>query len=330
MPRPILTRRHFLQGCSYAIASMAGARLTNLAFSEQNNPAEPMVVVFLRGGWDALNVVPPMDGDDRGYYEKARPDLKISDLLPLNDQFGLHPALAPLHGLYQEGRMGIVHAVGLDHDTRSHFDAQEFIELGTPGSKSTTSGWIKRYLQGVGSSSILPVLSTTGQPTSLLNFVPTVSLNTPSDFSQWDNGLVESQQKALRQMYSGDSLLHRAGSRTLDALNIVSPLVEQEYQPSNGATYNDDEFGQQLKTVAQMIKLETGLRVAAGIHTNMKPKAMAATSRNCLAILPPASQIFILTWIRDTQTFYLLWSSVNSGGGLYKTNPMARIMGMAV
>jgi uncharacterized protein (DUF1501 family) len=263
MPTTILTRRNFLQGCSYAIASMAGARLTNLAFSEQDNLADTMVVVFLRGGWDALNVVPPLQGDDRGFYEKARPNLKISDLLPLNDQFGLHPALAPLHGLYQAGKMGIVHAVGLDYDTRSHFDAQEFIELGTPGSKNTTSGWITRYLQGVGASSILPVLSTSGQPTSLLNFTPTVNLNTPSDFSQWDNGLVASQQKALRQLYNGDSLLHRAGARTLDALNIVSPLVKKEYQPSNGAVYNDDEFGQQLKTVAQMIKLETGLRVAA-------------------------------------------------------------------
>lgn len=262
MPTKVLPRRNFLQGCSYAIASMAGARLTNLAFS-QNDPADTMVVVFLRGGWDALNVVPPLQGDDRGIYEKARPDIKISDLLQLNDQFGLHPALAPLHDLYQAGKMGVIHAVGLDHDTRSHFDAQEFIELGIPGSKSTTSGWITRYLQSVGASSIMPVLSTTGQPTSLLNFTPTVSLSTPSEFSQWDNGLVESQQRALRQMYSGDSLLHRAGARTLDALSIVSPIVEAEYQPANGAYYNDDEFGQQLKTVAQMIKLETGLRVAA-------------------------------------------------------------------
>jgi uncharacterized protein (DUF1501 family) len=263
MPTPILTRRNFLQGCSYAIASMAGARLTNLAFAQENNPSDTLVIVFLRGGWDALNVVPPLQGADRGFYEKARPDIKISDLLPLNDQFGLHPALAPLHGLYQSGKMGIVHAVGLDHDTRSHFDAQEFIELGTPGSKNTTSGWITRHLQEVGVSSILPVLSTTGQPTSLLNFIPTVNLNTPSDFSQWENGLLESQQNALRQLYSGQTLLHRAGTRTLDALGIVSPLVGAQYQPSNGASYNDDEFGVQLKTVAQMVKLETGLRVAA-------------------------------------------------------------------
>jgi uncharacterized protein (DUF1501 family) len=139
----------------------------------------------------------------------------------------------------------------------------EYIELGTPGSKSSTSGWITRHLQSTGVSSILPALSTSGAPSSLLNFTPTVSLNDPSEFSQWDNGLVASQQKALRQMYNGDSLLHRAGMRTLDSLGIVSPLVDQEYQPSNGASYNDDELSNQLKTVARMIKLETGLRVAA-------------------------------------------------------------------
>ena len=262
MPKLNNPRRQFLQGCSYAIASMAGARLTNLSFAQDDNPSDTLVVVFLRGGWDALNVVPPLQGDDRGFYEKARPNLRITDLLPLNDQFGLHPALGPLHDLYQAGKMGIIHAVGLDHDTRSHFDAQEFIELGTPGSKNTTSGWITRHLQETGVSSILPVVSTAGQPTSLLNFVPTVSVNSPSDFSQWGNDLVGSQQNALRQMYKGGTLLHQAGARTLDALGIISPLTEQEYQPSNGASYNDDELGQQLKTIAQMIKLDAGLRVA--------------------------------------------------------------------
>ncbi len=262
MPTTKLTRRNFLQGCSSAIAAMAGARLTNITFSQPDSPTDTLVVIFLRGGWDALNVVPPIDGDDRGFYETARPNIKISDLLPLNDQFGMHPALAPLHGLYQQGKMAVVHAVGLNYDTRSHFDAQEFIELGTPGLKSTTSGWITRHLQSHSVSSILPALSTSGAPSSLLNFVPTVNLNDPADFSQWDNGLVASQQTALRQMYSGDTLLHRAGLRTLDSLGIVSPLVEQKYQPSNGASYNDDELNQQLKTVARMIKLDAGLRVA--------------------------------------------------------------------
>ncbi|HNK62634.1 MAG TPA: DUF1501 domain-containing protein [Anaerolineales bacterium] len=262
MTKTLIPRRQFLQGCSAAIAAMAGAKLTNLAFAKQDNPSDTLVVVFLRGGWDALNVVPPLAGDDRGFYELARPNLKISDPLRLNDQFGLHPAMSPLYDLYQSGKVGVVHAVGLDFDTRSHFDAQEYIELGTPGSKSTASGWITRHLQSTGISSILPVLSTAGQPTSLLNFTPTVSLNTPEDFSLWDNGLRDSHMNALRQLYAGDSLLHRAGTRTLDALNIVSPLSGGGYTPSNGATYNDDEFGLQMKTVAQMIKLEAGLRIA--------------------------------------------------------------------
>ena len=263
MPAPKISRRQFLQGCSAAIASMAGARLTNLAFAKEDTPTDTLVVVFLRGGWDALNVVPPLQGDDRGFYEKARPNIKISNLLSLNDQFGMHPAMAPLHELYQAGKMGVIHAVGLNHDTRSHFDAQEYIELGTPGSKNTTSGWITRHLQETGVSSILPVVSTAGSPTSLLNFVPTVNVNSPADFSQWGTDLLGSQQTALRQMYQGESLLHRAGLRTLDALDIVSPLVNQEYKPSNGAFYNDDELGQQLMTIARMIKLEAGLRVAA-------------------------------------------------------------------
>ena len=263
MTRTLLPRRQFLQGCSAAIAAMAGARLTNLAFAKQDNPGDTLVVIFLRGGWDALSVVPPMDGDDRGFYEKARPNIKVSNLLRLNDQFGLHPAMAPLHDLYQAGKAGVIHAVGLNYDTRSHFDAQEYIELGTPGSKSTASGWITRHLQTTGISSILPVISTTGQPTSLLNFVPTVSVSTPDEFSLWDKGLRDSHMNALRQLYTGDSLIHRAGARTLDALDIVRPLNGNSYQPSNGAYYNDDELGRQLKTIAQMIKLDAGLRVAA-------------------------------------------------------------------
>lgn len=263
MKNTIIPRRQFLQGCSAAIAAMAGARLTNIAFAKQDNPSDTLVVVFLRGGWDALNVVPPLEGDDRGFYEKARPDIQIPNLLRLNDQFGLHPAMSPLYDLYQQGKAGVIHAVGLNYDTRSHFDAQEYIELGTPGSKSTASGWITRHLQASGISSILPVLSTSGQPTSLLNFVPTVSLSTPEDFSLWDNGLRDSHMTALRSLYAGESLIHRAGMRTLDALDIVSPLSGGGYEPSNGAFYNDDEFGIQLKTVAQMIKLDAGLRVAA-------------------------------------------------------------------
>ncbi len=262
-----LSRRQFLQGCSAAIAAMAGARLTRYSVFAQESSADTLVVVFLRGGWDALNVVPPLAGDDRGLYETARPEIAVpaSSLLPLDDRFGLHPALAPLHDLYQDGKMAVIHAAGLDFDTRSHFDAMEYVELGTPGYKNTPSGWITRHLQSTpsGSSGLIPTISTSEPPTSLLNFTPNVNMYSPDDLTLWDKGQGAEQKQALRRLYGGESLLAQVGQRTLDALQAVQPLVDNEYQPSNGAVYNDDEFGQQLKTVAQMIKLDAGLQVAA-------------------------------------------------------------------
>jgi uncharacterized protein (DUF1501 family) len=269
-PSPVrkLSRRDFLKGCSAGIAALAGARLTQVAFAAQDPAADIFVLVFLSGGWDALNVVPPLAGDDRRYYEKARPTIKIAEksLLQLDDRFGLHPALAPLYELYQDGYLGIVHAVGLNVDTRSHFDATELIELGTPESKATTSGWLTRHLQTLSeqSTGLLPAIALPFQTTSLLGYAPTVSMSIPSELAQWDNGFLAEQQAALRKLYAGGTLLHQVGERTLDAVQVVSPLSgeDYEYRPSHGARYPDDDFGRQLATVAQMIKLNAGLQVA--------------------------------------------------------------------
>jgi uncharacterized protein (DUF1501 family) len=264
-------------GCSTAIAAMAGSRLTQVAFA---NPwasgsfnEEILVVVFLRGGWDALNVVPPLAGADRGYYEQARPNLKVpaqgeSALLPLNDQFGLHPAMAPLLELYQAQKLAIVHAVGLNFNTRSHFDAMEFIELGTPGVKATTSGWITRHLQSapnLPASILMPALAAgTYQPTSLLGNSEAVAMNSPSEFTLSDDPSYRDQQRdVLRRLYTGDTWLHRAGLQTLNAIDVVEGASPGEYTPAHGAVYPDGYFGTNLKTVAQMIKLDIGLRVAA-------------------------------------------------------------------
>ena len=268
MPTKRFTRRDFLKGCSAGIAALAGAQLTKIAFAAQESDHDIFVLVFLRGGWDALNVVPPLAGDDRVYYEKARPGIKIPEksLLPLNEKFGLHPAMKPLYELYQDGNMGIVHAVGLNVDTRSHFDAMELIELGTPKTKSTTSGWLTRHLQSTPNqnSALLPAVATPLQPTALLGYSPTVSMYNASDLSQWDNDFLAEQQSALRKLYAGGTLLHQVGLRTLDAVNVVAPITSDNYnyRSANGAEYRDDELGEELKTVAQIIKLEVGLQVA--------------------------------------------------------------------
>lgn len=271
-----LTRREFMVGCSAAIAAMAGARLTHVAFADPNSPnaysKEILVAVFLRGGWDALNVVPPIAGADRGHYEAARAALKVpatgqGAALPLNGQLGLHPAMAPLYSLYQAQKLAVIHACGLDNDTRSHFDAMQYIELGTPGNKNTATGWITRHLQtapNLPPAVLIPAVSSGGtQPTSLLGSTEAVSMTSPGSFEfggHWDYR--DHQRVALRRVYDGDTWLFQAGSRTLDAVDIVESADPGTYYPSNGAVYPGGSFGDSLKAIAQMIKMDLGMHVA--------------------------------------------------------------------
>ncbi len=269
------TRRQFLQGCSAAIAAMAGSRLSNLAFADPSSPlaenSDILICVFLRGGWDALNVIPPIDGPDRGLYESARANLKIAtsgqnSALKLDDRFGFHPALAPLHELYKAKHLAVVHATGLTADTRSHFDAMQFMELGTPGAKASTTGWITRHLNTIGiGSALIPALAAgNGQPISLSGLTNAAAMSNPSSFKlagHWK--YIEQQQAALRQMYGGsNSWIHVAGLNTLNAIDTVEQASSGNYAPANGATYPNGGFGDQLKTIAQIIKMNLGLRAA--------------------------------------------------------------------
>lgn len=275
MPAPRLTRREFLRGCSAAIAGLAGSRLAHLSFASPENAGasdEILLVVFLRGGWDALNVVPPIAGPDRGHYETARPNLKVpvagpEAALALDGQFGLHPALAPLYDVYQDGKLAVVHAAGLTSDTRSHFDAMQFMEMGTPGVKSTTTGWLTRHLnsaEGLPDTILLPALSAgASQTASLQGSHETVAMTNPDTFSFIGHWLYRDQQRsALRRMYNGNTWLYEAGTQTLDAIDLIETVDLDNYTPANGAVYPDGSFGDNLEMIAQIIKLDVGLRVA--------------------------------------------------------------------
>ncbi|MEP7358493.1 MAG: DUF1501 domain-containing protein [Anaerolineales bacterium] len=267
-----VNRRQFLMGCSAAIAAMAGARLTNLAFADPldtgyNN--EILVAVFLRGGWDALNVVPPISGADRGYYESARADIQVPvpAAIALNAQFGLHPALAPLQPLYQAGHLAVVHAVGLTEDTRSHFDAMQYMELGTPGVKTTANGWITRHLQSAPNlppSIFLPAISAnSSQATSLLGSDEAAAIAGPDSFTfggHWRWG--DPQRTSLRALYAGSNWLYQAGTETLNTLDVIEAAGFDNYAPANGAVYPNGSFGDSLQTVAQIVKADLGLRAA--------------------------------------------------------------------
>lgn len=282
MHRP--TRRGFITGCSAAVAAFAGTSFNTLAFGGGDND-DILISVFLRGGLDGLNLVLPIAGADRGHYEAARPNLAVplngaNAALPLSAQFGFHPGTnswpdgtgtppATLYDLYQDGKLSLVLATGMDQDNRSHFDSMSFMELGTPGVLTTASGWLTRHLLSASNlppELIMPALAVGNlQQASLRGSTEAVSMTSPDSFSlnigpfDWR----DAQRVALRNLYSGaDSWLHQAGSETLDAIDIIELNSDGGYTPANGAIYPNSTLGNHLQTIARMIKLGIGLQVA--------------------------------------------------------------------
>jgi len=289
-----ISRRHFLMGCSAAIAALAGSRITHLAFAANGGAPEALIVLFLRGGWDGLNVVPPIAvSADRGIYETSRPTLKIPTsgvgaALNLDDFFGLHPSMAPLLSLYQAQKMAVIHAAGLVYDTRSHFDAMQFMELGTPGVKTTNTGWLTRYLETLSLSNIgaLPALSAgSNRAASLLGYSDAISMTSPSSFHVGGSSTYRAQQtNALRNMYGATAdWLDAAGRETVQTIDLIQSKGITNYTPANGALYPTGSFGDNLKVIAQMLKADVGLTTATvdlggwDTHEN-QGQAQSATS----------------------------------------------------
>jgi uncharacterized protein (DUF1501 family) len=285
---PSLSRRKFMVGCSAAIAAMAGSRITQLALASPEGPDantyETVVSVFLRGGLDGINAVVPLAGADRAEYEAKRQDLRVpvagvsGQYLGAGDlsvgslggvPFGLHPGLAPLHRLFNQNALAIVHAAGLVNDTRSHFDAMQFMETATPGVKTTGTGWLTRHLQtspNLPTDIYIPALSAGSSPAmALMGREDLVTMNGANGFDigePWDNTSRDDRRVVLRQMYTGDNWLHTAGSKTLNAFDVIdSALSDYTPHPSAGyVPYNG--FSDQLKTIAQIVKANLGLRAA--------------------------------------------------------------------
>ncbi|MER2599784.1 MAG: DUF1501 domain-containing protein [Caldilineales bacterium] len=268
-----ISRRTFLKGCSTAIAALAGSRLTGFGFLNPALAAAPssdeiLVSVFLRGGIDGLNVVVPYN---EGEYYTNRPRISIAPpgsgtraAFDLNGQFGLHPAAGGLRDLYQANKLAFVHAAGLTSDTRSHFDAMEYMERGTPGNKTTTTGWMTRHLAIANQAGSIPALGVGAiTPTVFLGSPQAVSMANVNDFTLYgDWGWQGQLRRAMRSMYTGDTLVHRAGERTLNAIDIIDYANPDDYVPANGAVY-EGELGEALKLVAQVAKLDLGLHVAS-------------------------------------------------------------------
>ncbi len=271
--RAISTRRGFLRNGALALigTSAVPAFLTRSVYAQMATASargKRLVVIFQRGACDGLNVVVPYA--EKNYYA-LRPTIAIQpgQVLDLDGFFGLHPAMASLKPLYAQGHLAVVHAAGSPDPTRSHFDAQDYMESGTPGRKATPDGWLNRALaaeplQGR-PSPFRAVALGTEVPRTLQGRVPTVSIANLQDFSVAGHGAQPSPlANAFQSMYdeSSDTLLHGTGQETFEAVRMLKAANPAQYQPSGGAVYPNTPFGNNLKQIAQLLKGDLGVEAA--------------------------------------------------------------------
>ena len=274
---PAPTRRGFMKGGALALVGTAAIPgfLVRSVLAESNAATargKKLVVLFQRGAADGLNIVVPYR--EKNYYS-MRPSIAIGpgDILDLDGQFGLHPALAPFEPLYRSGHLAIVHAAGSTDPTRSHFDAQDYMESGTPGVKSTPDGWLNRALvQGPapagpgGRPSAFRAVALGNQvPRTLEGKLPAIAVSNLADFSVAGRGAAAASiSSAFRAMYdeSSDAVLHGTGAETFEAVKMLKSADPARYQPAAGVEYPRTPFGNSLKQIAQLLKANLGVEAA--------------------------------------------------------------------
>ncbi|MFN8563175.1 MAG: DUF1501 domain-containing protein [Anaerolineae bacterium] len=232
-----------------------------------------LISIFLRGGADMLNMVVP-HGEDA--YYAARPKLAIprpddtsadSRVLDLDGFFGLHPALGALLPIFQGGEMLAVHAAGSPDETRSHFEAMDFMERGTPGEYTLASGWIGRHLATLNTGNTSPIRAVgwgTAVQAALRGSISPVAIKSIVDYHLNGDERVAAQMLAsLNRLYSleSDSLTESARA-TESAIDILARVGYQNYQPRNGAVYPQTDFAMALRQTAALIRADVGLEAA--------------------------------------------------------------------
>ncbi len=270
-----VTRRGFMKGGALALVGTSAipSFLTRSVMAEATTAAanhKKLVVLFQRGAADGLNIVVPYR--EKNYYA-MRPTIAIkpNEVLDLDGQFGLHPSLAAFKPLYDQGHLAIVHACGSPDTTRSHFDAQDYMESGTPGLKSTQDGWLNRALQAERTdpklaSAFRAVALGTQVPRTLQGSLPAIAINNVRDFSVGGHAanLNAGVSSAFQQMYaqSADTMLHGTGQETFEAVRMLKSADPAHYQPANGVVYPNTNFGSSLKQIAQLLKANLGVEAA--------------------------------------------------------------------
>src|SRR6202521_4789011 len=265
-----ITRRIFLRNGALAVVGTTALPgfLTRAAFgaADPGIRTKRLVVIFQRGAADGLNIVVPHG--EPGYYT-MRPTINIpkKSVLDLDGFFGLHPAMSPFQPLWKQKHLAIVHAAGSPDPTRPHFDAQDFMESGTPGIKVTDDGWLNRALHDLApdKSAFRAIALGPSLPRILSGKEPAVAVNNLNDFSvggKNPNGAPMSNTFEAMYDHSADTVLHGTGQETFEAVRTLKAADPAHYTPAANANYPRGRFGDSLKQLAQLIKANLGVQVA--------------------------------------------------------------------
>ncbi len=276
------SRRVFLKGSALALftAGVGGVPTFIAKAADSRKLWSPykrhkiMVCIFQRGAMDGLMAVTPFTDT---YLQQARPTLFMSaaksatqPLIDLDGRFGLHPSMSSFEPLFKSKQLAIVHGIGSPNTTRSHFDAQDYMESGTPFNKGTDSGWLNRAVGLLGHEGATPfqaVSLTSSLPRSLYGDNAAIAISNLDDFSiqlRGNNMGALTAAKSFEELYdkTSSSLLSKTGKESFEAMKILKSADTKNYKPSNGAVYPASPLGNSLKQIAQLVKMDVGMEIA--------------------------------------------------------------------
>jgi uncharacterized protein (DUF1501 family) len=278
-----IVRRYFLKSAGLSLfgTGLVPSFLRRTAFALEQSAwstrKKILVAIFQRGAADGLNMVVPFG--EKEYYS-LRPTISIPApracagegecAIDLDGFFGLHPSLRSLKPLFDAQRLAVIHAAGSPDNTRSHFDAQDYMETATPGMKSTADGWLNRFLQANPEAEAAPfraIALAPRLPRSLMGPAPALAIDDLRGFRLRTNPQSRASnvlRSAFETMYvsAADGLISRTAHETFEAMDALGRIASEDYRPANGAEYPKGPLGRSLQQIAQLIKANVGLEVA--------------------------------------------------------------------
>jgi uncharacterized protein (DUF1501 family) len=268
----MFSRRVFMKNGGLALLSLgfAPAFLARTVEAAGTARRKVLITIFQRGAVDGLNMIVPFG--ERDYYA-SRPSIAIpkpggtDGAVDLDGFFGLHPRLGSLKPLWDSRQLALVHATGSPDGTRSHFDAQDYMETATPGVKSTQDGWLNRYLHAREHAEATPfraVALAPQMPRSLQGLEPALAIGQIGQFGIRAGQATDMVQASFESEYAAaaDKVLNKTGGQAFDAMRMLKSADPAKYQPENGADYPRSGYGDALRQIAQLIKADVGLEVA--------------------------------------------------------------------